>query len=71
MMEQKFEDALGELEGIVTRLEAGELSLDESLTAFEQGVALAKLCHTRLDEAEQKVEKLLADGSKRDITQDV
>lgn len=58
----KFEEALSRLESLVTRLESGELSLDESLGAFEEGVKLSTLCNSRLDEAERKVETLLADG---------
>lgn len=59
-----FEAALERLEGIVRKLEAGELSLDASLAAFEEGVKLSGFCHRRLDEVEKKVQLLLADGSK-------
>jgi exodeoxyribonuclease VII small subunit len=54
-----FEKALGELEGIVARMEEGELSLDDSLSAFERGIALYRQCQTALDRAELKVRKLL------------
>ena len=46
------------------KLEAGELSLDDSLAAFEEGVRLSGYCHRRLDEVEKKVQMLLADGSR-------
>ncbi len=59
-----FEAALERLEGIVRRLEAGELPLDESLAAFEEGVRLSTFCHGRLDAVEKKVQLLLADGTK-------
>ena len=59
-----FEAALERLEGIVRKLEAGELSLDDSLNAFEDGVKLSSFCHRRLDEVEKKVQLLLADGTK-------
>ena len=59
-----FEGALERLEGIVRKLEAGELSLDDSLAAFEEGVRLSGYCHRRLDEVEKKVQMLLADGSR-------
>jgi len=59
-----FEAALERLEGIVRKLEAGELSLDDSLSAFEEGVKLSSFCHRRLDEVEKKVQLLLADGTK-------
>jgi len=53
-----FEDALEELEGIVSDLEAGEVSLDDAITAFERGTALKAHCKKRLDEARMKVEKI-------------
>ncbi len=61
-----FEKALAELESIVSRIEEGELSLEESLAAFEQGVQLTRDCQKALDEAEQKVEILTADAPDRD-----
>jgi len=54
----KFEDALSRLESIVEKLERGELSLEESLTAFEEGIRLSRICSTRLEEAEKKIEIL-------------
>jgi exodeoxyribonuclease VII small subunit len=54
-----FEKSLAELEQIVTQMESGELSLDESLKQFERGVSLARSCQTALQAAEQKVEILL------------
>ena len=53
MAEQKFEDAFHKLESIVKRLEDGNLSLEESLKAFEEGVRLSRLCSKKLDEAEK------------------
>ncbi len=64
---QTFEEALAQLEQIVSKLEGGELSLDESLAAFEDGVRLSKVCHDRLDQAEQKVEVLLSSGARREF----
>ena len=63
----KFENALSRLETIVTELEAGELSLDDSLRIFEEGVKLSKTCLKMLDDAERKVEILVQDkdGRKR------
>ena len=55
----KFEDALAELEGLVQRLEKGELPLEDSLAAFERGVNLVRLLTQRLAEVEQRVEFLL------------
>jgi exodeoxyribonuclease VII small subunit len=53
-----FEESLAELESIVDSLEAGELSLEESLKSFEKGITLARNCQTALTEAEQKVKVL-------------
>ncbi len=58
----QFEAALSELEELVTRMESGELSLDESLQAFERGVTLARQCQEQLQVAEQKVRQLTEDG---------
>lgn len=54
-----FETAMRDLEDLVERLEQGDLSLEESLAAFERGVMLTRACQTALKEAEQKVEILL------------
>ena len=61
--EKSFEEALRELEGIVNRLEQGDLPLEEALTFFEDGVKLSRYCHTKLDEAQKRVEVLLKDES--------
>ena len=59
MAVEKFESALKKLEEVVRKLEGGELSLDESLKAFEDGVKLAGFCAGKLNEAEKRVELLL------------
>ncbi|WP_435100103.1 exodeoxyribonuclease VII small subunit [Arhodomonas sp. AD133] len=61
-----FEAALGELEELVVRMERGDLSLEESLKAFERGVGLTRACQKALTDAEQKVEILL--GEDEDAT---
>ena len=53
-----FEAALEELEALVERMESGDLTLEESLTAFERGVALTRQCQTALREAELRVKAL-------------
>jgi exodeoxyribonuclease VII small subunit len=55
-----FETSLAELEQIVTRLESGELPLEESLQAFEQGIQLARLGQQKLLQAEQRIQILLS-----------
>lgn len=59
---QTFEQAMGRLEEIVSRLEQGDCDLDQSLKLFEEGAKLAAQCEEQLDQAEQKVNLLLADG---------
>ncbi len=59
MAKEKFEEALERLEDIVRKMEAGDMTLEESLKAFEEGIKLARLCSRRLDEAERRVEILL------------
>lgn len=54
-----FEQSLAALEALVKRMEQGELSLEESLKAFEEGVKLTRECQTRLAEAEQRVSVLM------------
>jgi len=54
-----YEKLIDELDGVVRQLEASELSLEESLKAFERGVRLAKAAEDRLDRAEQRVEVLM------------
>lgn len=64
-----FEQALEKLEEIVTSLEDGELSLEESLQAFEKGIKLTRNCQGALKSAEQKIQLLLnEDGDVEDIT---
>ena len=60
-----FEQALARLEEIVRALEVGQAPLDGSLSLFEEGISLVKLCNRQLDEAEQKIKLLQAapDGS--------
>jgi exodeoxyribonuclease VII small subunit len=54
-----FEQSMQELEKIVDDLESGQLTLEESITAFEKGVELSKLCQKRLEAAEERVKKVL------------
>jgi exodeoxyribonuclease VII small subunit len=56
-----FEKAVAELEGIVTRLERGDVALDESIAIYERGEALKKHCETLLNAAENRIEKIRLD----------
>ena len=58
MAEQSFEKSLERLEKIVGELEGGELSLDEALKRYEEGIKLVQLCSKKLDAAQKKVELL-------------
>ena len=57
--EPDFEKTLAELEKLVTNLEKGDLSLDESLSGFKQGIELTRQCQSVLDNAQQTVEQLI------------
>jgi exodeoxyribonuclease VII small subunit len=59
MPEEKFEEMLEKLEHIVHRMEEGNITLEESLVAFEEGIRLSRMCAKKLDEAQRKVEILL------------
>lgn len=59
---KKFEDAMQRLEQIVQSLESGELSLEDSIKAFEEGMKLAKFCSGKLEEAEKKVTMLIKES---------
>lgn len=59
-----FEEALEKLEGIVGRLEQGDLPLEAALGAFEEGVALTRRCASELDDAERRIEVLVQEGER-------
>jgi exodeoxyribonuclease VII small subunit len=66
-----FEKKLNKLEEIVGKMEKGEMSLEDSLKAFEEGVKLSRECNDELNKAEQKVKLLLkVDANGNAITQD-
>jgi len=54
-----FEEAINKIEEIISKLEAGETPLEESLKLFEEGMNLIKFCQKKLDEVEQKIEMLV------------
>ena len=59
-----FEEALDQLEELVEDMENGDLSLEESLKAFEQGIKLTRECQSALTQAEQKVQMLIEENGK-------
>jgi len=65
MAGKKFEEAMQRLEKIVQDLDSGELSLEDSIKAFEEGMKLVKFCSGKLEEAEQKVNILVRESGGR------
>lgn len=62
MAEITFEEALKKLEEVVKKLEQGDLPLEESLTLFEEGIRLSRICAQRLEEVEKKIEIIMKDA---------
>ena len=60
--DMSFEDALKELEGIVSRLEGGTAPLEESIEIYQRGAKLKAHCEGKLKDAKMKVEKIVLDG---------
>ncbi len=65
-----FEQSITELEKIVERLENGDVTLDESLELFEQGIKLSKSCQKMLDSAEKRVSVLMANDDGEMVKED-
>jgi len=57
--DKSFEEAINRLEKVVVELEEGELSLEEALKKFEEGIELSRFCTQKLTQAEEKVKKLI------------
>jgi exodeoxyribonuclease VII small subunit len=62
-----FEQAYAQLEEVVARLESGDLTLEESVTLYERGQQLARLCGEMLDSAELRVQQITASGEIRPL----
>ncbi len=60
-----FETALASLEGVVARLESGDMPLEQALEAFEEGVAWSRRCAATLDAAERRIEILMAERNEQ------
>lgn len=69
MEEIKFEEALEQLESIVKKMEQGEMTLEQSLDAFEEGIKLSRFCSKKLDDIERRVEVLLKENNAITIKQ--
>ena len=70
-MEKTFETSLAELEQIVTKLEDGDLPLEESLTLFEKGIKLSRECRERLAKAERRIEILMKDANGNLVAEEI
>ena len=66
---ESFESAMGQLEVLVRKMESGDLSLEESLEAFEKGVHLTRFCQDQLQKAELKIQELSSKGEIIEIDQ--
>ena len=66
---ESFESAMEQLETLVSRMESGDLSLEESLEAFEKGVHLTRFCQDQLQKAELKVQELSSKGEFIEVDQ--
>ena len=60
--DMSFEDAMKELEGVVAKLESGDVQLEDSIQLYERGAALKEHCQKKLAEAEEKVAQITLDG---------
>ena len=67
---ESFESAMEQLETLVSRMESGDLSLEESLKAFERGVHLTRFCQDQLQKAELKIQELSSEGEFIEIDQE-
>ena len=61
--EMTFEQAMADLEQVVTQLERGDVALEDSIALYERGAALKKHCETKLKQSEEKVAAITLDGS--------
>lgn len=62
MSEQNFEDALKRLEEIVINLENGDVTLEDTVKMFKEGIELAKVCKNKLQSAEKEIKKIVKDN---------
>ena len=58
---EQFEEAIKRLQGIVEKMERGDLPLEEAMESFTEGIKLVQYCHQKLEEAESKIQVLLKD----------
>lgn len=68
MMQEKltFEEAMKNLEGIVERLEEGDVPLEEAISIYRQGMELSKLCHDKLKDVEEQLTQIITEDGKKE-----
>jgi exodeoxyribonuclease VII, small subunit len=71
MKHLKFEDALKRLEKITDKLETGDLSLEESLKLYQEGIKLKEWCYKYLQEAEGKIYKIIQSNDGKEILEEI
>jgi len=71
MKHLKFEDALKRLEEITDKLETGDLSLEESLKLYQEGIKLKEWCYKYLQEAEGKIYKIIQSNDRKEIIEEI
>ena len=67
MSVKSFEKSMVRLEEIVEKMESGDLTLDEAMSFYEEGIKLSRFCYSKLSEAEKKIEKLVKKDGKSGI----
>lgn len=65
--ELSFEQAMEQLEDIVRKLEEGNVPLEEAISIYKKGMELSKLCHDKLQDAEEQVAKLMTEDGEREF----
>ncbi|WP_100331520.1 exodeoxyribonuclease VII small subunit [Bacillus xiapuensis] len=66
--ELSFEEAMDKLESIVTKLEEGDVALEEALSYYQEGIKLSAFCHEKLTHAENQLAKLMTENGEQDFT---
>lgn len=68
--EKTFDEAMKELETIVTKLEQGDVPLEEALDQFQEGIKLSRYCKSIVEDAEKKVTKMVNENGNEEILED-
>ncbi len=69
--ELSFEEAMNQLEAVVEQLEQGDVPLEQAISMFQEGMALSKQCHTKLEKVEAQMEQILHEDGELEKLQSV